>query len=557
MADDERADILLVTVTKVETRAVLEAFKAAGSRGQRAKPRSIDGRVYFNLGTVNGARVRMTQSEMGAGGLGGSMHAVGKGIAALSPAAVIMVGIAFGMSEDKQAIGDVLVAEQLRPYELQRVGTGDGGSLKLLLRDDRPHSSPWLLNLLKSSEVTWEGATLRFGTILTGGKLVDHLGFRGQLHTLEPEAIGGEMEGAGLYVACQDQKVDWILVKAICDFADGNKAKDKMQRQSLAAQNAAAVVHHALRFVKIDWNTHRGAIRASLPLAVQAHDPEAATELLRSKSSKGARTRSSPVLAGSDRMRGATRVSTKAGAKSPGTATHPSVPNSGDTKLLPVPDRALSHQYEKLNQLALIFEGKSESDLRDEASTQLLIESNWLRAIDDYAYIVFRMTSQPPVAMPHESFQRRIISEEAFLRQFRPMNDLVRSDVTDDFSDYRSSPWSEYDFFEICIPDSLVELTDKLKRLAESHFMPEECVPLIQAYIAALNENVHNIWDLLREAVAEFASAYPTPDALRQATPDSVLFRSNSRLRRLKDPADSIIKYVRRFMTVNVLRHRR
>ncbi|MFB3154300.1 MAG: NB-ARC domain-containing protein, partial [Candidatus Acidiferrales bacterium] len=64
----------------------------------------------------------------------------------------------------------------------------------------------------------------------------------------EPEAIGGEMEGAGLYVSCHDENVDWILVKAICDWADGHKAEDKKARQQTAAHNAASFVLHALQF---------------------------------------------------------------------------------------------------------------------------------------------------------------------------------------------------------------------------------------------------------------------------------------------------------------------
>ncbi|WP_437974762.1 hypothetical protein WMF11_41755 [Sorangium sp. So ce295] len=257
-------DVLLVAVTSVETKAILEAFGDAVP----ANPLSIDGRVYFDLGPINGARLKLTRCEMGAGGLGASQQAVAKGIAALSPAAVIMVGIAFGVNEEKQSIGDILVTEQLRPYELQRVGTEADGSVKFILRDDKPHASPWLLNLLKSSEVTWDGAALRFGTVLTGSKLVDSLDFREQLRGFELEAIGGEMEGAGLYVACHAEKVDWILVKAICDFADGQKAKDKATRQALAAKNAAEFVLHVLQFVKVDWASHKTRVRGTGSSAV-------------------------------------------------------------------------------------------------------------------------------------------------------------------------------------------------------------------------------------------------------------------------------------------------
>lgn len=243
-------DVLLLTATKVETTAILKAF---GIAPQQTNPKCIDGRVYVDLGTVQGTRVMMTQCEMGPSGLGAAQQAVDKSIATLSPAAVVMVGIAFGRSDDKQSIGDVLVTKQLRPYDLQRVGTQDDGSEKIVLRDDKPHASDRLLQVFRASEVAWKGASVQFGTILTGAKLVDNLALREELFALEPEAIGGEMEGAGLYVACQGRKVDWILVKAICDFADGHKAREKSERQALAATNAATFVYHTLQFVKVDW----------------------------------------------------------------------------------------------------------------------------------------------------------------------------------------------------------------------------------------------------------------------------------------------------------------
>jgi hypothetical protein len=113
---------------------------------------------------------------------------------------------------------------------------------------------------------------VRFGVLLTGDKLVDKFDYREQLRTFEPEAIGGEMEGAGLYAACQDKKVDWILVKAICDWADGNQAQDKDARQRTAALNAANFVLHALQFTPFeragsgaDTEPVETAARSSLP----------------------------------------------------------------------------------------------------------------------------------------------------------------------------------------------------------------------------------------------------------------------------------------------------
>jgi nucleoside phosphorylase/tetratricopeptide (TPR) repeat protein len=240
------ADVLIVTVTEVESRAVMEVFREATGRDVRSE--LIAGELYLDFGEINGSRVFMALSGMGSGGVGGSQERIRKAIEALSPGAVIMVGIAFGINEKKQAIGDVLVSERLMLYDLQRRGTNEAdGTVHIIPRGDRPSSSPSLANWFRIASLKWDQATVRSGLVLSGQHLVDNIDHRGELLALEEEAIGGEMEGAGLYVACQNNKVDWILVKAICDWADGNKGVDCEARQKQAAHNAAAFVLHALQ----------------------------------------------------------------------------------------------------------------------------------------------------------------------------------------------------------------------------------------------------------------------------------------------------------------------
>jgi hypothetical protein len=91
---------------------------------------------------------------------------------------------------------------------------------------------------------------------------VDSEDYVSKLRALEPEAIGGEMEGGGMYVSCHEKKTDWILVKGICDWAS-NKAEDKEARQILAAKNAAEFVYHALTFSDevVDGETEESADR--------------------------------------------------------------------------------------------------------------------------------------------------------------------------------------------------------------------------------------------------------------------------------------------------------
>ncbi|KKG94567.1 5'-methylthioadenosine/S-adenosylhomocysteine nucleosidase family protein [Methanosarcina mazei] len=249
---NQMADVLLVTATKIESKAVLKIFQDATSQVSRKV--LIDDWIYHNIGTINGNRVFMVQSEMGSGGLGASQYTVQKGITDLSPNAVIMVGIAFGVNSRKQSIGEVLVSRQILLYEPQRIGEINGVT-NVIPRGDKAHASPRLLQNFQAADVDWDESNCKvsFGLILSGEKLVDNKDFLQNLCDLEPEAIGGEMEGAGLYASCQHANVDWILVKSICDWADGNKNEDKDSKQKLAAENAASFVLHVLQQVPFIW----------------------------------------------------------------------------------------------------------------------------------------------------------------------------------------------------------------------------------------------------------------------------------------------------------------
>jgi nucleoside phosphorylase len=247
-------DILIITVNKHETAAVFDGFKAA--IGSDAIPYTCDGRVYRKLGQINGASIFHALTEMGSGGVGGTQQSVDIAIRALKPKSVIAVGIAFGIDSKSQGIGDILVARQLQLYEPQRIGDG-----KVIARGDKPHATPRLVNAFEGvAQVSWNGAPVRVGLMLSGEKLVDNIDFRESLREIAPEAIGGEMEGAGLYVSSQEHGVHWIVVKAICDWADGKKRHKKTERQKTAATNAVSFVLRTL--YEVEWK----ASAADLPV---------------------------------------------------------------------------------------------------------------------------------------------------------------------------------------------------------------------------------------------------------------------------------------------------
>jgi len=236
--------VVLLTVNEHETNAVLDAFMGVGRMPAHTTRAGI---TYNELGNHGGMRIVHTICEMGAGGIGAVQQRTRAAIDAWKPAAVIAVGIAFGMDESKQKIGDVLVAAQLQDYELGRLG--NNGTISP--RGDKPGTSDPLRNRLRQAYANQRRATadwpkVHFGLVLSGQKLVDNLDYREALKALYSGAIGGEMEGVGLYVSASEAKVDWIVIKGICDWGHNKNNPDKENWQKLVAQNAARVLKSAL-----------------------------------------------------------------------------------------------------------------------------------------------------------------------------------------------------------------------------------------------------------------------------------------------------------------------
>lgn len=238
------ATIVLLTVNQHETQALLDEFV-----GERKSPQhETKGNVtYNNLGSHGGCQIVHTLCEMGSGGMGASQQRTRQAIDHWQPQAIIAVGVAFGMDESKQKFGDVLVSTHIQNYDLGRVNE-DG---TLTPRGDKPSCSHRLLNhfrVIDTNEQRRDGEwpKVRFGLVLSGQKLVDNLDYRESLKRLFTESIGGEMEGSGVYVSAHEKKIDWIVVKAICDWGHNKNDAEKDAWQRLAAKNAARVLKAAL-----------------------------------------------------------------------------------------------------------------------------------------------------------------------------------------------------------------------------------------------------------------------------------------------------------------------
>jgi len=190
-------DVLLVTTTDVEITAVLRRFDKKATNTEFSKG-GIN--TYYDLGNINESRVIMVFCPgKGSGGPVGSQITVDDAIRELNPNVIIMIGIAFGVDNKKQQIGDILVSTGIMCYEHQRVGTTEDGSYIIIPRGVRANVSPGLLSLFRAGYLSFSETDnevtkvndIRFGILLSGEKLVDNFDYREQLKkNFGPEAIG-------------------------------------------------------------------------------------------------------------------------------------------------------------------------------------------------------------------------------------------------------------------------------------------------------------------------------------------------------------------------------
>lgn len=229
--------ILVVTATDLETTATHAKLKPLD--GYEKIIKVFEGDLTYYFGIMGNYKISHVQCSMGSLARDSSIMTVRTAIEKLKSKVVIMIGIAFGVNETKQHIGDVLLSESIIPYNAKRVGKKE-----TIKRGIEAPSSKILLNRFKNIKTTWEHfldedikAKLIPTRLLSGEELVDNLQHRNKLIEDNPDSKGGEMEGVGVYAAC-DGKADWIVVKGICDFADGNKGTEKDARQLIAINSA-------------------------------------------------------------------------------------------------------------------------------------------------------------------------------------------------------------------------------------------------------------------------------------------------------------------------------
>jgi nucleoside phosphorylase len=224
-----RDRILLVVATETERTAVLDWVHTRC--GTRAGPDFSGRHPVYRLGVIGEVELVLAQCGPGVTSPVSTAYSVPELIADWRPRYVILLGICYGLREEKQRLGDVIVGRRLQVVNL-RVGEQETRD-----RGDAITAGHRLVERFEVAEPP-EGVRVWPGTLLSWDVLVDFAPLRAWLRERYGDALGGEMEGAAVAAASVREGVEWIVVKGICDWGQGKSD----EAQQLAASNAAALV---------------------------------------------------------------------------------------------------------------------------------------------------------------------------------------------------------------------------------------------------------------------------------------------------------------------------
>lgn len=235
--------ILITTAPSVEAQHINNNLKPTEILNNKIG-KFINGRYTYYFGKISNHNViHVSCVDNGTRTMQGAISTINDAISLWKPKAIILAGIAFG-NEKKYKIGDVLVAKHILDYEHQRIGEEE-----IITRLEKTRQGACLvsrvIDLIKEG---WQDEKIVIGDVLSGEKLIDQKEFVKSLFTVFPEAVGGDMEGNALSYATynNEQKIETILIKGICDYGYNKDVPEKDENQKLAMSKAYNVIEKLL-----------------------------------------------------------------------------------------------------------------------------------------------------------------------------------------------------------------------------------------------------------------------------------------------------------------------
>ena len=230
-------NIILVTATNKEYCAVMSVGKRMGEKYTEVLLED----VTFNLVTYGSHKVAVICTEQGPAETVSMLQKVQRVINAQY---VIAIGICYGMKEGKTKLGHVIVAKSIIDMSSKRAS--DHG---VIARPKEWESGSTLYGIFNRSSgfelASGEGefVEVHTGVLTSENTLVASQDYKKKILDQIPQALGGEMEGAGILQAAKGGEYEGIVIKGIADWGDKEKEPYRKWQKFVAGAAAKYVLY--------------------------------------------------------------------------------------------------------------------------------------------------------------------------------------------------------------------------------------------------------------------------------------------------------------------------
>ncbi len=252
----ETVDVVVITALEEELKAVLDKL----SDVEQLPPSKENVRVFYRatVAQPEGRRPLNLRLTCLAGmGRVKAANVTNDAVRQWQPSNVILTGIAGGVAANEASLGDVLIAEQIVDYELQKVmPKGPSYRFQVYPVDERLRTfactmqpEEWRPAIQVERPQSGFPDMIR-GPIATGDKVVEAPRLLKQLLKAFPKLVGVEMEAGGA-VSAVVESVDrpgFFMIRGVSDLADPDKESSEVKSwRSYACDVAAAFTISLLR----------------------------------------------------------------------------------------------------------------------------------------------------------------------------------------------------------------------------------------------------------------------------------------------------------------------
>lgn len=222
---EENKRILIISASVLEYRVLRECAIKNGYTFTDVDT-NLDEFSYAECLTLDEKKIFLARTDMGALNAAHTIDVLNRTI---NPDFVIVGGICVGLRKKEQKLAQLLISKQIHDYDLQKVANGNR-----ILRGTTIPANRYLYDKCILECYDMPDDEYDEGLIISANILVNDREMINQMVKDKPDAIGYEMEGAGISYICNIFNNRWIMIKGISDwgFKKGNSHQQEAALKS-------------------------------------------------------------------------------------------------------------------------------------------------------------------------------------------------------------------------------------------------------------------------------------------------------------------------------------